>query len=662
MFYKIANTVRGLAIDMIENANSGHPGLPLGCAEIGAILFGDVLKYDPSTPDWPDRDRFVLSAGHGSSWLYSLLHLSGYDLSLEDLKKFRQLNTRTPGHPEYGETPGVEVTTGPLGQGFANAVGMALAEKMLAARYNKGDCKIVDHYTYTLLGDGCMMEGIVSEAASLAGHLGLGKLIAIYDDNGVCLAGETRATFTESVAYRFRAYNWKVIDHINGHSVEEIKAAIIKAKETEDKPTLIIAKTHIGYGAPTKQDSSSCHGAPLGEEEVKGLKKNLGLPLEEKFYIPTEVKDFFANRKKQLIKKREEWEDTLTRWGRKYPELKEEWNKALNLAIPQDLELESLEIKSPLATRVASSIVLNKIADKIPYLIGGSADLAPSTKAYLDKYQEVQKGSFEGRNIRFGVREHAMGAITNGIAAHQGFRPYCSTFFVFSDYMRPAIRMAALMKLPVIYIFTHDSIFVGEDGPTHQPVEQLESLRTIPNLKVIRPADEEETILAWKEIVKKTDGPVALVLSRQNLPHLEKHRGTKEFSRGGYIISHQEKEVPQVVLLASGSEVSIATNINLILKVNGITGRVVSIPDREEFLRQEKEYIDEVLGPKDALRVVIEANTGQGWYQLLGDSYYTVFMKSFGKSAPAQQLAEYFDFTPEKIAQNIIQQCKRKVL
>ena len=655
MLNKIANIVRGLAADMIENARSGHPGLPLGCAEIGAVLFGDVLKYDPSNPDWPDRDRFVLSAGHGSAWLYSLLHLSSYDLSLEDLKKFRQLNSRTPGHPEYGETPGVEVTTGPLGQGFANAVGMALAEKMLAARYNTDDYKIVDHYTYTLLGDGCMMEGIVSEAASLAGHLGLGKLIAIYDDNGICLAGETRATFTESVADRFRAYNWKIIDHINGHSVEEIKAAIIKAKENEERPTLIIAKTHIGYAAPTKQDSSNCHGAPLGEEEVKGLKKNIGLPPEERFYIPTEVKEFFANRNKQLIKKREEWGNKFVQWGKKYPELKEQWDKAINLTIPQDLELESLEIKSPIATRVASSIVLNKIADKIPYLVGGSADLAPSTKAYLNKYQEVQKGSFEGRNIRFGVREHAMGAITNGIAAHQGFRPYCSTFFVFSDYMRPAIRMAALMKLPVIYIFTHDSIFVGEDGPTHQPVEQLESLRAIPNLRVIRPADEEETIFAWKEILRKIDGPVALVLSRQNLPHLEKYRGIKEFPRGGYIMSHQEKEGPQVVLIASGSEVAIATKVNLILKVNGITGRVVSIPDREEFLRQEKKYIDEVLGPKDALRVVIEANTGQGWYQLLSDRHYTVFMKSFGKSAPAQQLAEYFGFTPEKIAQKIIQ-------
>ena len=655
MFNKIANTVRGLAVDMIETANSGHPGLPLGCAEIGAVLFGDVLKYDSSVPDWPDRDRFVLSAGHGSAWLYSLLHLSGYNLSLEDLKRFRQFNSKTPGHPEYQETPGVEVTTGPLGQGFANAVGMALAEKMLAARYNTDDYKIVDHHTYTLLGDGCMMEGITSEAASLAGHLGLGKLIAIYDDNDICLAGETCATFSESVADRFKAYNWRVIDHINGHSIKELKAAVIKAKENEDKPTLIIAKTHIGYGAPTKQDSSSSHGAPLGEEEVKGLKKNLGLPLDKKYYLSSEVKEFFEDRKKQLTKKREEWEDKFTQWAKKYPQLKEQWDQALNLIIPQDLELDSLQIKSPTATRVASSEVLNKLADKIPYLIGGSADLSPSTKTYLNNYKEVQKDSFAGRNLRFGVREHAMGAIVNGIAAHKGLRPYCSTFFVFSDYMRPAIRMAALMGLPVIYIFTHDSIMVGEDGPTHQPVEQLEALRIIPNLKVLRPADEEETKLAWIEILKRTEGPTALVLSRQNLPHLEKHRGSKEFSCGGYLISPKEKEAPRVVLMASGSEVSIAQKVNLILKVSGITSRVVSVPDREEFLRQEKEYIKKVLGPQDALRVVIEANSGQGWYQLLSDSDYTVFMKSFGRSAPGQQLAEYFGFTPEKIVDNIMQ-------
>ncbi len=647
-------------MDAVETAHSGHPGLPLGCAEIGAVLFGDILKFDPSAPDWPDRDRFILSAGHGSSWLYSLLYLSGYNLSLDDLKKFRQLNSKTPGHPEYGETPGVEVTTGPLGQGFANAVGMALAEKMLAARFNTDDYKIVNHYTYTLLSDGCMMEGITSEAASLAGHLGLEKLIAIYDDNKICLAGEIKATFTESVADRFRAYNWKVIENVDGHNIEEIKSSLVQAKKSKDKPTLIIARTHIGYGAPTKQDSSVCHGAPLGEEETRGLKKNLGLPLEEKFYVSPEVKEFFKNRKRELIREKEEWDYKLKEWGQKYSELKKQWDQALNLVIPQDLELDNLEIKVPSATRKASAIVLNKLADKIPYLIGGSADLAPSTKAYLDKYKDVQKGSFEGRNIRFGVREHAMGAIVNGIAVHKGFRPYCATFFVFSDYMRPAIRMAALMKLPVIYIFTHDSIFVGEDGPTHQPVEHLESLRTIPSLKIIRPADEEETKLAWREILKKTEGPIALVLSRQNLPHLKKSKGLEGVFKGGYIITKEEGEKLEVVLMASGSEVSIAVEVSNILKQKNIFNRVVSIPDREEFINQGEKYIEEVLGPENTLRVVIEASTGQGWYQLLNNSYYTVFIKSFGKSAPAQQLADCFGFSPEKIADNIIRYLSKK--
>ncbi|MHC2994480.1 MAG: transketolase [Candidatus Atribacteria bacterium] len=660
MLNKVANIVRGLAVDAVENAQSGHPGLPLGCAEIGAVLFGDILKFDPSAPEWPDRDRFILSAGHGSSWLYSLLYLSGYNLSLDDLKKFRQLNSKTPGHPEYGDTPGVEVTTGPLGQGFANAVGMALSEKMLAARFNTDDYKIVNHYTYTLLSDGCMMEGITSEVASLAGHLGLEKLIAIYDDNKICLAGETKATFTESVADRFRAYNWKVIENVDGHNIEEIKSSLIQAKKSKDKPILIIARTHIGYGAPTKQDSSVCHGLPLGEEETRGLKKNLGLPLDEKFYVSAEVREFFQNRKKELIRKREEWQNKFEAWSTKYPQLRKQWDEALNLVIPHDLELENLEINAPVATRKASAIVLNKLAERIPYLIGGSADLAPSTKAYLDKYKDVQKGSFEGRNIRFGVREHAMGAIVNGIAAHKGFRPYCATFFVFSDYMRPAIRMAALMKLPVIYIFTHDSIFVGEDGPTHQPAEQLESLRTIPNLRIIRPADEEETKLAWIEILKRTDRPTALILSRQNLPHLEKVNGLKEFSKGGYTITKEEGEKPEVVLVASGSEVSIAVEVSNILRQKNISNRVVSIPDREEFIKQGEKYIEEVLGPKDALRVVIEASTGQGWHQLLNNSYYTVFLKSFGKSAPAQQLADYFGFTPEKIANDIIRYLSKK--
>ena len=655
MLNKVPNIVRGLSVDMIEKAKSGHPGLPLGCAEIGAVLFGDVLKHDPTLPDWPDRDRFVLSAGHGSSWLYSLLYLSVYDLSLDDLKNFRQFGSKTPGHPEYRETHGVEITTGPLGQGFANAVGMALAEKMLAARFNSEDYKIVDHYTYTLLGDGCMMEGITSEAASLAGHLGLEKLIAIYDNNKICLAGETKDTFTELTADKFKALGWKIIDNVDGHKIKEIKDALLEAKSSKEKPTLIIANTHIGYGAPTKQDSSSCHGSILGEEETEGLKKNLGLPIEEKFYISSEVKEFFENRKKQLIKQRKESQQKFEEWTKKYPKLYEQWNNALNLNISQNLELEALEIKSPIATRASSASVLNNLAGKIPYLIGGSADLAPSTKAYLNKYKDTQKGTFNGRNIRFGVREHAMGAISNGIAAHKGFRVYCSTFFVFSDYMRSSIRMAALMKLPIIYIFTHDSIYAGEDGPTHQPVEQLESLRLIPNLNVIRPADEEEVKWAWEDTIKEKEKPTVLVLSRQDLPHLEKDQGKEEFSKGGYIVAKEEKETPKAVLMASGSEVSLAVEVSLILKAKGIANRVVSIPDRGKFLRQNKKYLEEILGPKNTLRIIIEANIGQGWYQLLGDSYLTVLMKTFGKSAPPQQVADYFGFNSKKIAEKIFE-------
>ncbi|MEA2021818.1 MAG: transketolase [Candidatus Caldatribacteriota bacterium] len=659
MLNKVANIIRGLSVDMIEKAKSGHPGLPLGCAEIGSVLFGDVLKHDPTLPDWSDRDRFILSAGHGSSWLYSLLHLSGYDISLNDLKSFRQLNSKTPGHPEYRETPGVEVTTGPLGQGFANAVGMALTEKMLASRFNTDDYKIVDHYTYTLLGDGCMMEGITTEAASLAGHLGLEKLIAIYDSNQICLAGETKDTFTESIADKFKALGWKVLENIDGHSIEELTPAIIKAKESKDKPTLIIAKTHIGYGAPTKQDSSSSHGAPLGEEEVIGLKKNLGLPPDDKVYISEEVKEFFEDRKNKLIKKREEWEEKFKIWAKKNPELYKQWDEALNLTIPENLELENLEIKTPIATRASSGTVLERIAEKMPYLIGGSADLSPSTKTYLKKFKEIQKGVFDGRNIRFGVREHAMGAICNGIAAHKGFRVYCSTFFVFSDYMRPSIRLAALMKLSVIYIFTHDSIFVGEDGPTHQPVEQLESLRIIPDLKLVRPADDEEVKWTWEELLKEKEKPVALVLSRQNLPHLEKYQGREEFNKGGYIVVKEEKEGPDVVLIASGSEVSLAVETGHLLKEQNISSRIVSVPNREEFLSRNKRYIESVLGPKDVLRVVIEVNNGQGWYRLLKEEYLTILMETFGKSAPGKEVADYFGFTPRKIADKIMEKLNK---
>ena len=655
MLYKVANIIRGLSVDMVEKANSGHPGLPLGCAEIGAVLFGNMLKYDPTLPEWADRDRFILSAGHGSSWLYSLLHLSGYELSLNDLKNFRQLHSRTPGHPEYGETPGIEVTTGPLGQGFANAVGMALAEKILAARFNTEEYEVINHYTYTLLGDGCMMEGITTEAASLAGHLGLEKLIAIYDSNQICLAGETKDTFTESIADKFKALGWKVIDNIDGHNIEELIPVMMKAKESQDKPTLIIAKTHIGYGAPTKQDCSSSHGAPLGKEEVNGLKKKLGLPLDDKFYISEEIKEFFKIRKNTLIKQRKAWEITFKEWSEKYPELYKQWKNTCELIIPENLELENLKMKDSMATRASSGIILESIAEKMPYLIGGSADLSPSTKTYLKKYKEIQKDNFDGRNIRFGVREHAMGAICNGIAAHKGFRVYCSTFFSFSDYMRPSIRLAALMKLPVVYIFTHDSIYVGEDGPTHQPVEQLESLRVIPDLRIVRPADDEEVKWTWAELLQEKEKPVALVLSRQNLPHLEKNQGMEEFNKGGYIVVKEKREKPDVVLIASGSEVSLAVETVNLLKEKNISSRVVSIPDRGKFLSQDKDYIENILGAKDVLRVVIEVNNGQGWHQILKEKYLTVFMETFGKSAPGEEVADYFGFSPEKIAKKIIQ-------
>ncbi|MFW6270491.1 MAG: transketolase, partial [Bacillota bacterium] len=531
MLKKIANVVRGLAADGVEKANSGHPGMPIGCADIGAVLYGEMMKYDPEKPEWPDRDRFVLSAGHGSMFLYSYLHLAGYDLPLEELKKFRQLHSKTPGHPEYKETEGVETTTGPLGQGFANAVGMALAEKIMAEKYNTENREIVDHHTYTILGDGCMMEGIVSEAASIAGHLGLNKLVAIYDDNEISIAGNTDLTFTESVAERFKSFNWNIIEDVDGHDVKEVKKAIKKAKSQNDRPTLIMAKTHIAYGAPEKQDSSSAHGAPLGEDEIKGLKRHFGLPEDKKFYIPQEVKEYFQNRVQELKEIRKKWEEKFEKWSEENPELRKEWDQAAGLDLPDNFRetVNNVEIDTPIATRKASGATLRKIADEVPYLIGGSADLAPSTKTYLDEYDEIQKDNYNGRNLRYGVREHAMGAISNGLSLHKGIRPFAATFLVFSDYMRPAIRMAALMQQPVIYVFTHDSIAIGEDGPTHQPIEHVEALRSIPNLKVIRPGDEEETKAAWITAMERKDGPTALIFTRQNLPHIEKVNGIDGF-------------------------------------------------------------------------------------------------------------------------------------
>ncbi len=651
MLEKAANIVKGLAVDGVEKAGSGHPGMPVGCAEIGTLLFSEIMKHNPKDPDWPNRDRFILSAGHGSMLLYSLLHLAGYDLSLEDLKNFRQLGYPTPGHPEHGDTPGVETTTGPLGQGFANAVGMAIAEKMQAEKFNRPGLEIIDHYTYTIAGDGCLMEGISSEAASLAGHLGLGKLIAIYDDNEISIEGSTDLAFTEDVAARFRAYDWQVIDDVDGHDIEALKEAIAEAKANQDKPAIILAKTHIAHGAPNKQDSAAAHGAPLGEEEVRGLKQKIGLPPEEKFYISAEVRDFWQDKMTEKEQQYEEWQEKFRNWQQEYPELYNQWQQAQNLQLPETLEarLEELDFEAEIATRKASGKVLPLLADNLPYLCGGSADLAPSNKTYLEGKREIQKGDFAGQNFRFGVREHAMAAIANGLSLYKGLRPFVATFLVFSDYLRPALRLSALMEQPVIYIFTHDSILIGEDGPTHQPVEHLESLRLIPNLKVLRPADAEETVKAWQVALNNTTGPTALVLTRQSVPVLEKAKAPK-VTQGGYLL--QDSPDPEVILFASGSEVSLAVEVADELASFDISARVISVPDRQEFF-QHLEDNDDLLNPASARRVVIEAGVDNGWYKLLGSEDLSFSVEEFGASAPGEEVAEHFGLTAKNIGEEI---------
>jgi transketolase len=646
---EVANIVRGLSADIVEKANSGHPGMPIGCADIGALLFGEVMNLDASKSDWPDRDRFVLSAGHGSAFLYSFLHLNGYDISMDDLKEFRQLHSKTPGHPEYGETDGVETTTGPLGQGFSNAVGMSLAEKMLAAKYNTEKHDIVDHYTYTIMGDGCMMEGITSEAASLAGHLGLDKLIAIYDDNDISIAGNTNLTFTESVADRFKAFGWQVIENIDGHNIEQLRDAINQAKSDKDRPTVIMAKTHIALGAPTKQDTSDAHGAPLGEEEIKGLKEKFDLPVDKKFYVSDEVKEFFRSHAAEMQDRRLAWEKEFAEWAKENPELKKEWDKAMELKLPVDLkeEIMDLEIEAPIATRKSAGAALSKAFELIPYLVGGSADLSPSNKTYNAEYGEVQKGNYSGRNFRFGVREHAMGAITNGLALHSGLRPFAATFLVFSDYMRPSIRLAALMKQPVIYVFTHDSVFVGEDGPTHQPIEHVEALRIIPGLKVLRPGDEEEAKAAWVEALETKDQPTALILTRQNLNHIKKYQGLDNYNNGGYFVS--DPKDADTIIFASGSEVNLAEESAKLLADKGIKAAVMSVPERQKL----EKYAAEHPLPEAKLKVAIEAGVTSGWYKLVGSDGLVIGLDRFGLSGKGQEVGEELGLKAEKVAAEI---------
>ncbi len=646
------NTIRTLTMDAVEAANSGHPGAPMGLAAAAYVLWTRFLKHNPKNPSWQDRDRFVLSGGHASMLLYSLLHLTGYDLSLDEIKNFRQWGSKTPGHPEYGHTPGVETTTGPLGQGFANAVGMAMAERHLAARFNRPDCKIVDHFTYVVCGDGDLMEGITSEAASLAGHLALGKLICLYDDNKISIEGSTDLAFTEDVGLRFQAYNWHVQKVADGNDVAAITAAIEAARAETGKPSIICVRTHIAFGSPNKQDTSDAHGAPLGKEEVCLTKRNLGCPSDALFCTPDLALSEFRKCVQRGVDTEAAWRKKMATYSETFKDSAAQYKETMDGTLPDNWDSDIPVFSgNPVATRNASGKVLNAIAGKVPTLMGGSADLAPSNKTEITGSHDFQKGRYDGRNIRFGVREHAMGAILSGMVLHKGIRPYGGTFLVFADYMRPAIRLAALMKLPVIYVFTHDSIAVGEDGPTHQPVEHLASLRCIPGLTVLRPADANETARAWKTAIKHTDGPVALILSRQNLPLLET---TDAVSKGAYILSETAGK-PDIILIATGSEVHVALEAKTLLSEKGVAARVVNMPSWELFEKTTFEYQAGVLPNDGTPRLAVEAASPMGWERYTGVKGATVAMTGFGASAPGGLVLKNFGFTAENVAQKALE-------
>ncbi len=649
------NTIRTLSIDAIQKANSGHPGAPMGLAPAGYVLWTRYLKHNPVNPDWLDRDRFVLSGGHASMLIYSLLHLTGYDLSLDDIKNFRQWGSKTPGHPEYGLTPGVETTTGPLGQGFANAVGMAMAERHLAACYNRPGHDIVDHYTYMMCGDGDMMEGVASEAASLAGHLGLSRLICIYDDNKISIEGGTDIAFTEDVAARFEAYNWHIIRVDDGNNLDAIAGAIEEARSQTENPSLILLRTHIAYGSPNKQDSADAHGAPLGEEEIALTKENLGWPKDKTFYVPDKALNEFRKCIDLGKTAEEEWKERFKAYSKEFSELADSWVNAMSGYLPEGWDSEIPDFSpsdGPIATRAASGKVLNGLAGKVLTLIGGSADLAPSNKTYLDSSHEFQKGHYDGRNIRFGVREHAMGAIMSGMYLHNGLRPYGGTFLVFADYIRPAIRVASLMKLPVIYVFTHDSVAVGEDGPTHQPVEHLASLRAIPGLTVLRPADASETADAWRQALKISNGPIALLLSRQKLPVLDSEKTRGKLQSGAYVIDDTEG-TPDVILIASGAEVHLALDSKKELEKEGVSVRVVNMPSWELFEKQDESYRNSIIIPEVKACVAIEAGSPLGWERYTGSSESVVCIDSFGASAPGGTVLEKYGFTVENVVEKV---------
>jgi len=650
------NTIRCLAIDGVQKANSGHPGLPMGAAPMAYVLWSKFLRHDPADPAWPDRDRFVLSAGHGSMLLYSLLHLTGYQVSLDDLQHFRTWGSITPGHPERGLTPGVEVTTGPLGQGFGNGVGMAMAERALAHRYNRPDQEIVNHRTFVLCGDGDLMEGVSAEAASLAGHLGLGKLVCLYDDNHVSLDGPTSLSFTEDVLARFAAYGWQVQRVEDGNlDLNGIEAAINSAINDESRPSLIAVRTHIGYGAPHKQDTNAAHGSPLGPEEVAAAKIAYGWDPQRFFYVPQSAAAHFGEAKTRGAALSAEWRERFESWASANKELASEWRMAQGGELPPGWR-DSLPSwgpqDEPIATRVSGGKVLNSLASAIPWILGGDADLSESTKTAVDHGGDFDGQTGRGRNLHFGVREHAMGAACNGMAAHGGLRPYSATFFTFSDYQRPSVRLSALSHLPVVWVYTHDSIGLGEDGPTHQPVEQLASLRLIPNLVVLRPGDANESSWAWAVAMERNEAPTALVLCRQNLPILEGTRSLAEkgVHSGGYILQEAEGGDPRVILMGTGSELSICAAARAILQGEGVPTRLVSMPSMELFRQQPASYRNQVLPSSVTAKVAVEAGVTEPWLSLVGSSGAVVGVDRFGASAPYRDIYEHFGLTDTAVA------------
>ncbi|GAP14970.1 transketolase [Longilinea arvoryzae] len=647
------NTIRFLSADGVQKANSGHPGLPMGTAAIAYTIWTRHLRHNPKNPKWANRDRFVLSGGHGSMLLYSLLHLTGYDLSLEELQNFRQWGSRTPGHPEYGLTPGVETTTGPLGQGFANGVGMAIAEAHLAAEFNRPDHKLIDHYTYALVTDGDLMEGVASEAASLAGHLKLGKLIYMYDDNRITIDGSTDLAFTEDRGKRFEAYGWHVQHVADGNDVEAIDAAI-RAAKADPRPSLIICRTHIGFGLPTRQDTSKAHGEPPGDEELNGAKKKLGWPLEPRFYIPDEVLHFYRQAETTGAELENAWNTEFKDYASQNPDLAAELDRRLKGELPKGWEdaLPAFPADAKgMATRAASGKVINALAAKIPELVGGSADLAPSNNTWIAGQPDFQSATPEGRNFHFGVREHAMAAIVNGMAYHGGLIPYGATFLVFTDYARPAIRISAISHLQSIWVMTHDSIGLGEDGPTHQPIEHLAALRAIPNLVVLRPADANEVSEAWKVAISRRNGPTLLALSRQAVPTFDRSQvaPANELPRGAYVLTDLGGSLPEIILMATGSEVALVLEAGYQLATRGRSVRVVSMPSWELFEDQPQSYRDQVLPPLTDLRIAVEAGVSMGWERWVGPKGKIMAINHFGASAPARTIYEKFGLTVDEI-------------